>query len=436
MKNINQIGLQSSLGIADLYYSRASSVKKRFLTALFQFLAKFWFTPKSLRQTLLKKLLNFKNNSDFTFKVAESEREVLTALNLLKRSETERSQFDYLSKWKINKFLTLPSSTIVTASYRGEIVAVGGLLIDNPFGLPCEISSEVSRLREQGLRIGEILGFTSQKNPHISAEAICLALNQYVALLAREQLKIDYLIAPIPRYLEDLYQGVLCYTKNAFEDDKIPYSDDNTPLNPHFLDLRSNLLSHLTTEQKADFDILQKGYIFPHSDFYVGSFSSKSTQIVQKLYTDKSVLFENLTINDKLTLEKMYSQKSFRNLIPLQSQSLASRRIHMRFPSACPTVIHDNQENLDALAIDVSFKGLSLITKNPLIKKYKMAQSIKLTVTLAPGRSVTLEGEVIWKSSSKSAVGICFNKNLPQEWLSFIDYLESEFVAGQYKKVG
>jgi len=25
---------------------------------------------------------------------------------------------------------------------------------------------------------------------------------------------------------------------------------------------------------------------------------------------------------------------------------------------------------------------------------------------------------------------------LPQEWVSFIDYLESEFVAGQYKKVG
>ena len=412
-------------------------MKAHLVHALLQFLAKFWFTPKNLRLSLQRKILNLKNNSinDFTFKIVESEIEVVAALEFLKRTETHRSQFDYLSKWKINKFLTLPSCTLVIALHKKKMIGVGGLLIDNPLGLPCEASSEVAHLRENGHRIGELLGLSLLKNEYLNSEALGLAINQYLCHFAKNNLKIDYVIAPIPDSLEDYFEGVLCYTKNSFEDDRIIYSDDNTPLTPVFLDLNSELLTHLTPEQRDDFAALATRFQMPKSEFYVGTYSSKTMQYMQKLYNEKSALLEGLTINDKLTLDKIYNMKSFRNLIPL-SNSLASKRHHVRYPSACPAMIHDHHEDMEALAIDVSHKGLSVMTHSPLVKKYKMAQSIKLTVHLAPNRQVTLEGEVIWKSSSKSAIGISLNKTLPSEWLSFIDYLEAEFSTDEYKKVG
>lgn len=387
---------------------------------LFTLLLQLPFLPRWFRRSLFDRLRAEVPGISFSFHLAQSEDEVRTALELL-QAATLFNQAPSIS-CGIHKYLTLPSHTLILAKKENKVCAVLGVLIDNPLGLPSDSQREVTELRENGARVGEILGVTILSTFDYPVRISLLReLLDFAALFCCQSLKVTDLVLGVPHSQIKDYLDFTEFLEAPFEANKPVYSNRNEPLKTLTCSVREK------TAPKFQSPVTSR--------YYTAVPTPKTTLAIQRLFVNQDPIFNHLSINDRLVLNKIFSQKSFRMLFPVQTPGLASRRQHVRYPSACPVEIV-SESSIAGLVIDASYKGLSLISTHAAVKRYKMGQCVRLIVQLAPDESVELEGEVIWKSSSRSALGINLNKRLPPKWLQFIAFFDSEFDDLTYKKVG
>lgn len=332
---------------------------------------------------------------DIQFKIADTDEEFKKSLEFLNDSNSIETHKIYL-----NKFMALPYYHLLIATQKNKIVGLSTLLLDNPLGLDIDESSNLSLLREKGLRVAETHGFRiSLDLPVKNQLKVLQGLHQLMTKYCKG-LHVDELILPSSLGINGLIKKILCY--------KLINTLNNT-----------QFLSFNCSEDKVD-------KTSPKLN------SSFSTYFL-KAYTERSPLLDDLTMLDKLTLEKIYTHKSFRSLLPQKNSSLSDRRKHTRYPSACPCeVLSEGQSQFNGLVIDASLKGLSLIAKDYNLKSYKMAQKVQLQIKL-PGSTVTLNGEIVWKSTSRSTIGVSLNSELPNEWIHYIESLDTFYSDSAHK---
>ena len=384
----------------------------------FSFIAKKWRL-----KTLQQHIQNAENElRDIQLKIATSPDEIEAAVAFIEKNQSH-------SSIEIDRFCSLPTFHYILLYENHILKSVAGFLVDNPIGLHSDPFLHSLKAREKGLRLGEWCGVAHSPAPLATRLYYQLLLNCFAQTLARDFLKLDLIVSVTQETEFFLYQELLCY-------ESVEPSEMEKKLRNR-LKSEAQVFSFFSLNKSSrDFSIRPNIQIeHPKSDYFLGSYSFKNAPLFQKLFTNQSVLLRNLSYFDRLLIEKMYTQKSTRNLIPVHGPLWSSRRQHARYPVACPAVlkIRNESHNIEAIAIDASLRGLSLIMKSPVQSHLKMTQSLTLTVQLSPHKSVDLIGEIVWKSHHRSSLGVSLKDPLPSEWTLFIDHLESCFTDSVHK---
>jgi PilZ domain len=171
--------------------------------------------PAFLRATLLRNYIKISNTLpiELVFKKAETEPETQQALKLIHDTYLEMGHFNQPeSRLHFSKFLALPTTVILIAKWRDEVIASVALIADSAFGLPSEPTWSKNNLRNKGERLVEITNLCTKKEASFTVSGSTLfAFCKMVFKYCTEMTKVDLLVTAARPNTKAFYTDILLF---------------------------------------------------------------------------------------------------------------------------------------------------------------------------------------------------------------------------------
>lgn len=105
-------------------------------------------------------------------------------------------------RMRVTPFHLLPATSIFIARYQGEVIATVSLVADGELGLPMEsvYRTEVTELREQGVRLGEISCLADRRRDFRRGIPVFIGLCRLMIQTARKMGLEETLVAVHPKH--------------------------------------------------------------------------------------------------------------------------------------------------------------------------------------------------------------------------------------------
>jgi hypothetical protein len=149
---------------------------------------------------------------DYELKIVDTFAEFEAAARVLHDSYVEMGYMEkQASGMRITKYHLMPTTTIVVAKYRGEVIGTVSMIKDSPLGLPSDDIINMDSLRCSGARVAE--GSSIAVVPKHRDGRVMFLLMKYLHNYLAQHAAVRYLVVSVNPRHEDLYAGVLLFEK-------------------------------------------------------------------------------------------------------------------------------------------------------------------------------------------------------------------------------
>ena len=348
------------------------------------------YLPKALRQRLALGIFAAPEPlpKEIQFKKAESYSEIEQAFRIIAQ---ELPGHDPVSKYH-----ALPTTTILIAKWKNEVIGTVSVVVDSAFGLPMDGHWNLSSLRKNSTRIAEISSLSIKSEYRAKRGHLLLPLCRFTHEFARNNLAVDALVvATRPNaayFFQDIFQ---------------------------FQPLAANRA--LTT-------VGLYSALGPVPEKCETTGPTYSAALLEYFFHHQVDVLRQLSPQERVTLANVYFIDAYRSVLGLSHaiQELRGRK-HPRFEVLCNgRIAHRPSDTvLRATVLEVSRNGMKVHFHQP-IDHLKLDDTVHVTVELAPQKQVLIRTEAAWLINQFDHAGLRIVGDAPTEWGRFIDCLEAD----------
>lgn len=393
--------------------------------------------PLSVRGIVIRSFFKVEHSlpQELIFKRAESLEEIEQALHIAYDGFHERGYVnDSASQLRITKFHALPTTAILIAKWRNEVIATLSIIVDTAMGLPIDELWNIDFLRRQSVRVAE-LSTLAIKRPYRSMRGrVLLPLCKFMYQYSREILGVDALVVAVNPEVRDFYRCVLLFEDLAGGEVK-PYGFVRGA-NAAGLYLMINGHAEETYKRvyqsRPDSGNLYKffretnlpNFQFPHHPSTTASAFLHSPSQLEELFGRKSSVLSHLSESERQVIANSYFFAEYRRVV-------GARNCNRRFPRFAvllPSVIQSRRIDklLDARILEISVQGARA---RVLAETSLENEVVTLKVDIGRGIQVELSGKVQSVNEPFHEILIAFDGVIPSEWRQLLQGLESPLVS-------
>lgn len=181
------------------------------------------YAPTFIRKKVIRSQfeLSYDLPPEYTFKQAETEKEIEEALNIVYESYTWLGYIDHREeKIHFNAFLCMPTTTILIIKYKDEVIGTMSIVPDSAFGLPSEKTWDLSSIRSKEKRLAEISSLSIKKTHKNSKGNILFTLCKLMYSYCVDILKLDGIVIATTIEVEAFYTDLLMFKKVTSDTEK------------------------------------------------------------------------------------------------------------------------------------------------------------------------------------------------------------------------
>ncbi len=348
------------------------------------------YFPKVLRQRLAIGVFSVPEPLpiEVVFKKAESYSEIEQAFRIIAEEHPTQDP--------VSKFHALPTTTVLIAKWKNEVIGTVSVVLDSDFGLPMDSQWDLSRLRMNNKCIAEISSLSIKKEYRAKRGHLLLPLCRYTREFARNVLAVDALIVATRPNVAYFYQDIFQFH----------------PIATSSLNSQIGLYSELG----------------PAPEKCETTGPTYSPALLEYFFHHQVDVLRQLSPQERITLANVYFIDAYRSVLGLSHaiQELRGRK-HPRFEVLCNGRIAHRQTDtvLRATVLEVSRNGMKVRFHHP-IDHLKLDDTVHVTVELAPQKQVLIRTEAAWLLNQFDHAGLRIVGDAPTEWGRFIDCLEAD----------
>lgn len=198
----------------------------------------FKYCPSSLLQVSIRNLiqLDYTDDPDLVVKIAETQEELEGAFKVLYRSYLEMGYCERSeSEMRLTLHHALPTSSVIIAKYKHEVVGTMTLVRGNNLGLPCEKEWSIDNLKRHDRRVAEITSLAIDKRfRRIEKGNILFPILKYMYEFSTDYFGTQILAIVIHPKERDFYEGLFFFESIS---DKVVEDYYGAPAIALYLDL-------------------------------------------------------------------------------------------------------------------------------------------------------------------------------------------------------
>ncbi len=389
--------------------------------------------PQFLRAKIVRSRFeaSYDLDSNLVFKAATTKDEIEQAMNLVYDAYINLNYIDENpDQLHFNKYLTLPTTTILVIKYKEEVVGTMSIVMDSSFGLPTDATWNIGQYRKNGMSIAEISALTIKRTLKSNKGHLLLPLCRLMYHYCTEILKLDGIIIATTFEVEPFYLDLLMF-------EKIPDSKGqrhslvkgnkssccflklDQPLRERYFkiyghkELKFNLHHYFLIAEIPNIKI-------PKRVLSIQAQLKEKNQALVELLHDKPHLFNRLSEKEQLIITNLEPEQK---LAPM-FKGMSDRK-HPRLVTMINGRIeaHDSNLSIPVKIVDVSQSGLKI---KLLHSKMDLGLNEKISIKL--DRSVskaTFYAEIMWIEKDQ-AFGCLIDAKSEYNWLNFYNMVWNE----------
>lgn len=389
--------------------------------------------PNVIRFKIAREKVRFPTEfpAELELKIANTQAELEAGFRILHDSYVDIRLMDPQDEGlRVTKYHLLPTTSTIVAKWKGEVVGIISFITDSPLRLPIDSAFDISNLRRQQFKMGEISSLAVKKEFRTQNGLISLSLVRYVFEYAKMYLKIDKaLVVCHPRWT-DLYAGVL-----GMEPIKQPSIDykfvKGAPAKGFIWNLQSVLetFGPKSNGKKIgrSFKLfysqrLPANFIFPKRKYYKTQDPVLTPEMLEHFFVKKTNTYSELKDQEKQIISSVYPM-DFRRRLPGTHPGKWKANDRLRFNVHCQAKSGWAEQDSTMEVRNVSMHGLQIRTNRPI------ESIVNLTIQIAPTTTVQVKAQTIW-SDGLGLRGLKIIET-PPHWEKYISYLQNDFVQSE-----
>jgi hypothetical protein len=371
---------------------------------------------------------------DYTVEIAKSLEDLHGAYKLLHDCYVGIKIIDpQPSGLRCNLHSFLPTTTIIVAKYKGQVVGTVSAIKDSSSGLPSDqdFQNENDRFRRQGKTLVEASALAVAP-PFRGNHSVSFLLMKYLYNYCRNCFRGDYMIGAVHPKSEDFYKALWQFKKNG---SPIQYGSLKGAAAIHIsMDLSPKHFQKVIRDfgpDDADKNfgsmIMAKDsrFLYPNEKEGLSIHPVITPEMLKHFCLEQKEVWSRLSTNDQKTLIQVYStyfgyesMNAFRWYhAPLQVEQ------EYRTPVQLSSVVSLAEQSSFCEILDITSGGCYLSWEEDLPEA---GQTLKVSFRLG-GHHYVVQGQVAWKNDNLSlsrqrGIGIRFLRRIPtlnlqlQQW--------------------
>ncbi|MCH2535755.1 MAG: PilZ domain-containing protein [Bdellovibrionales bacterium] len=414
------------------------SLKKRFRQKMRLVIQKL---PQFIQGRIYRNMLCLTDRipEDLTFKVAESKEELEEAFKLVYESYKGVGIIDELDeKLWMTKYQLMPTTTILIAKWKQQIIATACIIVDSPLGIPVEEVADLTKFREKGYAISEVSSVAIHKDFRKMNPGILMPLWKYIYEYSYYFAGIDILVATIHQSVKGYFKHVLQFTELPRKEGAKKYSQvkDSNPATL-MIDLNTLIKRYKKVYKNAPNEKnLYRYYVevkFHNFNFGENPIPGAVNPVMKPSYLDyflskKPSIFKQLGEQEVQMVGSSYFYGQFKEVLskhfccPISSETRSNLRV--LYNKTVEAVDHSNNEQIVCKLRDISKHGIRFRCEKDLTPGTILTIDIPVKETHL--KSVSTNVEVLWKRNCLFGCRIVdINES---NWLNFVELLEERFL--------
>ncbi len=384
--------------------------------------------PKQVRFKVIRRLVKLDEKTipkNLMIKIAETQEEFQQAYHILYDAYVECGyQKKNSNELRIIKYFALPTTTTIIAKIDDKVIGTMSLIRRGPMGIPLEKEFDIANIIGQGKSIVEISSLAIAKESRHQKGPIFLPLCFYIYNYIVNFMQSDYATIAVNPNVSDFYEGLLAFS--LLEKRAVPkydfangapavglirkcssWSDDMYTL---FRDTPYHRNLHqLGSETNKEY------YQWPDRTYAKAMDPKLTPALLNYFFNRLSNIFDDMTENEKLTLQSYYSSPEYKDIIP--KNKIKEARSSNRFIVNTYAIFKSSKI---LKVIETSINGLK-ITGLP------DEDHFRLTVRIAEAKYAQLLVTKVWEDLKSQTCGLKIEKS-DFNWSEYIQYLNSDLV--------
>lgn len=332
--------------------------------------------PAFLRAKILRARFSVPRQlpSEFVFKQAETAEEIQQALKLVHDSYVE---LDYMdpneAQMRFSKFHALPTTVILIAQWKDEVIGTVSIIPDSFLGLPSDATWALDKYRKNGEIIAEISSLSIKRNFRRRRGRILMPLCKLMNHYCIDFLKLDGIVIATTMEVEPFYTDILQFERVTEETGQEHSLVKGNPSACCFLNYKADVKArykkvYAGKPKERDlhdffFEFVLANVQLPKPKLciqaYVLSKNLGLSQLLRKhatLSADFSLLDQQIIQN--LDIGRQVSRWTNRHLRNIQTPSLREPRAEVRAAGRCS--MSSRSESIRCRVMDISRSGFRI----------------------------------------------------------------------------
>ncbi|MBL7558040.1 MAG: hypothetical protein JNM24_19580 [Bdellovibrionaceae bacterium] len=363
---------------------------------------------------------------NFSFQIARTQGELSDAYRILHDSYLEMGYGKpNISGMRIVKYFALPSTTTLVAMYDKKVVGTISIIRRSSFGLPMESAFNLSEFVEKNEVIAEVSSLAIDNKFRQKRGALFLPLLKFFWEYVERFMNLDSIVITVNPSMSDFYEAFLNFRKlnHAIVSD---YSFANgNPGVGLYLNIKTapeafeKLYNNKSFEKNLYHYFVKRKlphFVLPQRTFKKSSDPVMTPEMLNFFFVQKSSVFAELTLQEKMALGAAYPKAQYKKVIPNTHRQYIRHVVNIKAKvkgsSEAPITIFD-VSSIGMCAASSSFNSFGKVT---------------MEVAISEERVSVVIGEICWKDVDRNIVGIRLVE-ADSNWLDFIEYLGNDLVV-------
>lgn len=378
------------------------------------------FIPKNVKYPILRSMLALPMSlpKELHFEIATTEAQYLGAFRILQECYLEKGYASSnQSKIRMTPYHLIPTTTVLLAYWKNEIVGTVSLIRDNSLGLPMEKIFDLSDLRKKDGVLCEISSLAIKKEFRGQDGQLFFPFMRYMWNLSYHFLDIDYFVIAVNPSMYELYESIYLFEtlKRKSVVSKYDFANNN-PAVGQYIHLKSSFDKfdsvYRNNNIKSNFGYYMKNSMifhekFPLQEFFTQVYSPVRREWIPKL---KHLLSEPYTKELSNKLARCFGYPSEEGMI------MNPEYHRYRYPVSFQILNYEGSK-----VVNISKTGIALKSTLPIPPEIP----IFLTCKIGPEKKTTIVVEKVREDRQSGIIGMKIIKE-SESWNHLISSLQNE----------
>lgn len=389
--------------------------------------------PRFVRDPFIRSQLrlSYEAYDDIEIKIAETKEELEQAFAILHDAylETDLIQREE-SGIRVTKYHSLPSTVTIIVKKNGEVAGTVSLIMDSPFGLPIDQTTDISSIRANSARVAEVSSLAVKKDSGLRRGRILIPLTTFLHYYAEHIAGVDALVCVVNKSAKLFYEGIMLF--ESIKADNIDYSFVNAkeicPLVLRVGDEHRDRIEKLYRKKPAEKNLHLYRYggkqpscwKMPKYQYRIAGATQITTEKIEHFFKVKTRLFDTFSQKEIDILGHTYVHPYITKLLPKTGEKEILRK-NIRYPVNCDAKFASisRPEIVIGKIIEASNNGFAFHSTTAL----KINDSFIMETEISKGVKVKMQANIIWANEKSNKYGALI-QNIPAEWTGFQQYLQ------------